>query len=99
MDIHSLNNNDCPQFLLLNHGSKFYYYKKNEACDSENKVSKKLLLFEYNLSKKECSINNEAEYKRISKVDNYNITLPSNFHEELHDLEYQYMIDATPGSQ
>ena len=55
------------------------------------------MMFEYNLSKKESSINNEAEYKRISRVDNFDITLPSNFHSDLQDLEYQFMIDATPG--
>jgi hypothetical protein len=57
------------------------------------------MLFKYNLSKKETSINNEAEFKRISRVENYNITLPKSFCAELQDLEYQFMIDATPGSQ
>ncbi len=56
------------------------------------------MMFEYNLSKKESSINNEAEYKRISRVDNFDIILPSNFTSDLQDLEYQFMIDATPGS-
>jgi len=82
LDIQTLEESlNLPQFLLLNHGAKFYYFKKSEFCDSENKAAKILQLFEYNLSKKECSINNEAEYKRISKVENYNIKLPSNFHE------------------
>jgi len=57
------------------------------------------MLFEINLSKKETSINNETEFKRISRVENYNITLPKSFLAELQDLEYQFMIDATPGSQ
>jgi hypothetical protein len=85
--------------LLLNHGAKFYFYKKNEVTDSENVVSKNLMLYEYNLSKKESSINNEAEYKRISRVENYDIRLPKSFLAELTDLEYQFMINATPGSQ
>jgi hypothetical protein len=100
LDIQTLDDSlNFPQFLLLNHGAKFYYFKKSEFCDSENKAAKLLQLFEYNLSKKECSINNEAEFKRISKVKDYKIKLPSIFHEDLDDLEYQFMIDATPGSQ
>jgi hypothetical protein len=38
LDIQTLNSDLAPQFLLLNHGAKFYYFKKNEVSDSENQI-------------------------------------------------------------
>ena len=40
LDVYTLNSNAGPQFLLLNHGAKFYYYKKSEIIDAENNTSK-----------------------------------------------------------
>jgi hypothetical protein len=43
LDIQTLDESlNLPQFLLLNHGAKFYYFKKSEFCDSENKAAKLL---------------------------------------------------------
>ena len=52
------------------------------------------------MSKLQIKINNESEYNRISRLENYDISLPQqNFDFELQDLEYQFLTDATPGIQ
>ena len=40
LDIQTLNTDQCPQFQLLDHGAKFYYYKKSETIDGENNTIK-----------------------------------------------------------
>jgi hypothetical protein len=50
------------------------------------------------MSKLQIQINDEKEYKRISRLEDYDIILPEkNFDFELENLEYQFLTDATPG--
>jgi len=52
------------------------------------------------MSKLQIQINDEKEYKRISRLEDYDIILPEkNFDFELENLEYQFLTDATPGIQ